>query len=152
MQVGDTILELDGQRVDHDAFTAGLAAARRAKRSVQLLIASPRVAKERYLESLPTTTVVHDFSVARLLGIDSLLLGRAEVVAVNKGSKAESYGMQVGDTILELDGHIVDADAFNAGMAAARREKRTVRLLIARASPVIAGGGDASEGRGRGGG
>ena len=60
--------------------------------------------------------------------------------------------MQIGDTILELDGHIVDAGAFHAGMAAARREKRTVRLLIARASPVIAGEGDASEGRGRDGG
>ena len=38
-EVGDTILELDGQRVDHDAFNAGLAAARRAKRTVRLLIA-----------------------------------------------------------------------------------------------------------------
>ena len=64
----------------------------------------------------------------------------------------ESYGMQVGDTVLELDGQRVDHGAFRAGLAAARRQKRTVRLLIARASPVIAGGGDASEGRGRGGG
>ena len=51
---------------------------------------------------------------------------------MNEGSKAESYGMQVGDTVLELDGQRVDHDAFRAGLAAARRQKRTVRLLIAR--------------------
>ena len=69
-----------------------------------------------------------------LLGISTFRsdTGRAEVVVVNEGSKAESYGMQVGDTILELDGQMVDHDAFHAGMNAARRQKRTVRLLIAR--------------------
>ena len=50
----------------------------------------------------------------------------------NLHAVAESYGMQVGDTILELDGQSVDYDAFHAGMNAARRQKRTVRLLIAR--------------------
>ena len=114
-------------------------------RSPDDLRSALRAAKEKYLESLPTTTVAHDFGVARLLGIYTWDTGRAEVVAVKRCSKAESYGMQVGDTILELDGHIVDADAFNAGMAAARRAKRTVRLLIARASPDITGE-DASEG------
>ncbi len=122
-------------------------------RSPDDLRSSLRVFKEKYLDSLPTTTVAHDFGAGRL-GISTFRsdTGRAEVGSVKRCSKAESYGMQVGDTILELDGHIVDADAFNAGMAAARRAKRTVRLLIARASPVIAGGGDASEGRGRDGG
>jgi len=136
------ILALDGQNVDHDAFTAGLAASRRAKRSVQLLIASFRVFKDRYLESLPTTTVVHDYG-AGCPGIDYLRsdTGRAEISAVYGG---DSHGIQVGDTILELDGQRVDHDACTAGLNAARRKKRTVRLLIARASPAIAGGGDAS--------
>jgi hypothetical protein len=102
-------------------------------RSPEELRSSLRALKERYLDSLPTTTVVHDFGAGRL-GIDSFRsdTGRAEVVVVNEGSKAESYGMQVGDTILELDGQSVDYDAFHAGLNAARRAKRTVRLLIAR--------------------
>ncbi len=64
-----------------------------------------------------------------LLGISTFRsdTGRAEVAAVKRGSK-----LQVGDTVLELDGQSVDYDAFNAGLTAARREKRTVRLLIAR--------------------
>ena len=104
-------------------------------RSPDDLRSSLRAAKEKYLDSLSTTTVAHDFGVWRgLLSIYTLRsdTGRAEVVVVNEGSKAESYGMQVGDTILELDGQRVDHDAFHAGLNAARRQKRTVRLLIAR--------------------
>ena len=124
-------------------------------RSPEELRSSLRAAKEQYLDSLPKTTVEHNFGVwCGRLGISTFRsdTGRAEVGSVKSCSKAESYGMQVGDTILELDGQRVDHDAFRAGLAAARRAKRTVRLLIARASPVIAGEGDASEGRGRGGG
>ena len=97
------------------------------------LRSSLRVFKEKYLDSLPTTTVAHDFGAGRP-GISTFRsdTGRAEVVAENGPSNAESYGMQVGDTILELDGQSVDYDAFHAGMNAARRQKRTVRLLIAR--------------------
>ena len=98
------------------------------------LRSSLRVFKEKYLDSLPTTTVAHDFGAGRL-GISTFRsdTGRAEVVAEhNLHAVAESYGMQVGDTILELDGQSVDYDAFHAGMNAARRQKRTVRLLIAR--------------------
>ena len=102
-------------------------------RSPDDLRSSLRAVKEKYLESLPTTTVDHDFGVWRgRLGISTWDTGRAEVVAVKRCSKAESYGMQVGDTVLELDGQRVDHDAFRAGLAAARRQKRTVRLLIAR--------------------
>ena len=102
-------------------------------RSPDDLRSSLRAAKEKYLDSLSTTTVAHDFGAGRL-GIYTLRsdTGRAEVVFVNEGSKAKSYGMQVGDTILELDGQTVSFDAFNAGLNAARRQKRTVRLLIAR--------------------
>ena len=116
-------------------------------RSPDDLRSSLRAAKEKYLDSLPTTTVAHDFW-SWTTGIDSFRsdTGRAEVVVVNEGSKAESYGMQVGDTILELDGQSVDCGSFHAGMNAARRAKRAVRLLIARASPVVAGEGGASEG------
>ena len=97
------------------------------------LRSSLRVFKEKYLDSLPTTTVAHDFGAGRP-GISTFRsdTGRAEVVAENGPSHAESYGMQVGDTILELDGQSVDYDAFHAGLNAARRAKRTVRLLIAR--------------------
>ena len=96
---------------------------------------SLRAAKQKYLDSLSTTTVDHDFPVwCGRLGISTFRsdTGRAEVGSVKRCSKAESYGMQVGDTILELDGQRVDHDAFRAGLAAARRKKRTVRLLIAR--------------------
>merc|ERR1712167_451601 len=100
----------------------------REYRSSRACSLAGRAAEERYLDSLPTTTVVHDFGAGRL-GIDSFRsdTGRAEVVVVNEGSK-----VQVGDTILELDGQSVDYDAFHAGLNAARRAKRTVRLLIAR--------------------
>jgi hypothetical protein len=105
-------------------------------RSPDDLRSSLRAVKEKYLESLPTTTVEHDFGVwCGRLGISTFRsdTGRAEVGSVKTCSKAESYGMQVGDTVLELDGQRVDHDAFRAGLAAARRAKRTVRLLIARA-------------------
>ena len=104
-------------------------------RSPDDLRSSLRAAKEQYLESLPTTTVEHNFGVwCGRLGISTLRsdTGRAEVRSVKSCSKAESYGMQVGDTVLQLDGQRVDHDAFRAGLAAARRQKRTVRLLIAR--------------------
>ena len=99
-------------------------------RSPDDLRSSLRALKERYLDSLPTTTVVHDYG-AGCPGIDYLRsdTGRAEISAVYGG---DSHGIQVGDTILKLDGQRVDHDAFNAGLAAARRAKRTVRLLIAR--------------------
>jgi len=104
-------------------------------RSPDDLRSSLRAVKEKYLESLPTTTVEHNFGVwCGRLGISTFRsdTGRAEVGSVETCSKAKSYGMQVGDTILELDGQRVDHDAFRAGLAAARRKKRTVRLLIAR--------------------
>ena len=104
-------------------------------RSPDDLRSSLRAVKEKYLESLPTTTVEHDFGVwCGRLGISTFRsdTGRAEVGSVKTCSKAKSYGMQIGDTILELDGQRVDHDAFKAGLAAARRAKRTVRLLIAR--------------------
>ena len=99
-------------------------------RSPEELRSSLRAAKQKYLDSLSTTTVDHDFPVwCGRLGISTFRsdTGRAEVAAVKRGSK-----VQVGDTILELDGQSVDHDAFAAGLAAARRAKRTVRLLIAR--------------------
>ena len=105
-------------------------------RSPDDLRSSLRAAKEQYLDSLSTTTVAHDFGVwCGLLGISTFRsdTGRAEVGSVKRCSKAQSYGIQVGDTILELDGQRVDHDAFRAGLAAARRKKHTVRLLIARA-------------------
>ena len=104
-------------------------------RSPDDLRSSLRALKEKYLESLPTTTVEHNFGVwCGRLGVSTFRsdTGRAEVGSVKRCSKAKSYGMQVGDTILELDGQRVDHDAFRAGLAAARRKKRTVRLLIAR--------------------
>ena len=104
-------------------------------RSPDDLRSSLRAAKEQYLDSLPKTTVEHNFGVwCGRLGISTFRsdTGRAEVGSVKSCSKAESYGMQVGDTVLELDGQRVDHDAFRAGLAAARRQKRTVRLLIAR--------------------
>ena len=105
---------------------------------------APRV--EREVPGLiAATTVEHNFGVwCGRLGISTFRsdTGRAEVGSVKSCSKAESYGMQVGDTVLELDGQRVDHGAFRAGLAAARRQKRTVRLLIAR--------GDARPGRGGG--
>ena len=97
------------------------------------LRSSLRVCKEKYLDSLPTTTVAHDSGAGRL-GISTFRsdTGRAEVVAEQPFFYPEIYCMQVGDTILELDGQSVDYDAFHAGLNAARRAKRTVRLLIAR--------------------
>ena len=92
-------------------------------------------AKKMRAESATKSTVEHNFGVwCGLLGISTFRsdTGRAEVGSVKRCSKAESYGMQVGDTVLELDGQRVDHDAFKAGLAAARRAKRTVRLLIAR--------------------
>jgi hypothetical protein len=97
-------------------------------RSPEELRSSLRAAKEKYLDSLSTTTVAHDFGVWRgRLGISTFRsdTGRAEVCQ-------ELYGMQVGDVILALDGQNVDHDACTAGLNAARRAKRTVRLLIAR--------------------
>ena len=104
-------------------------------RSPEELRSSLRALKEKYLDSLPTTTVEHNFGVwCGRLGISTFRsdTGRAEVGSVKTCSKAESYGMQVGDTILELDGQSVDYDAFHAGLNAARRAKRSVQLLIAR--------------------
>ena len=74
--------------------------------------------------------MVHDYGAGNP-GINFLRsdTGRAEISAVYGG---DSHGIQVGDTILELDGQSVDYDAFHAGLNAARRAKRTVRLLIAR--------------------
>ena len=102
-------------------------------RSPEELRSSLRALKEKYLDSLPTTTVAHDFGAGRP-GISTFRsdTGRAEVVAEQPFFYPEIYCMQVGDTILELDGQSVDYDAFHAGLNSARRAKRTVRLLIAR--------------------
>ena len=67
---------------------------------------APRV--EREVPGLiAATTVEHNFGVwCGRLGISTFRsdTGRAEVGSVKSCSKAESYGMQVGDTVLELDG------------------------------------------------
>ena len=120
---------------DGQMFSTGSIDLLALARSPDDLRSSLRALKEKYLESLPTTTVEHNFGVwCGRLGVSTFRsdTGRAEVGSVKRCSKAKSYGMQVGDTILELDGQRVDHDAFRAGVAAARRKKRTVRLLIAR--------------------
>ena len=120
---------------DGQMFSTGSIDLLALARSPDDLRSSLRALKEKYLESLPTTTVEHNFGVwCGRLGVSTFRsdTGRAEVGSVKRCSKAKSYGMQVGDTILELDGQRVDHDAFTAGLAAARRAKRTVRLLIAR--------------------